>query len=135
MTRQHGARWHNLSGAGKWVVKGRIFLDFWFIFGFWILERLLGSGPLWGASSREIVLDGGIGVRIRDTLCRKLATLVSGAAKWVVKGRAVSARSRGPTHAPTPDPPAPPDPPGEGGPRGVLGGRGWRGWWVPVAVC
>ena len=35
-------------------------------FGF--LERLLGSGPPWGAPSRETVLDGGIGVRIGDTL-------------------------------------------------------------------
>ena len=36
--------------------------------------RLLGSGPLWGAPSRETVLDGGIGVRIGDTFGGKLAT-------------------------------------------------------------
>ena len=46
---------------------------FWGFFGFRILERLLGSGPLWGAPSREIMSGGGIGVRIRWHLGRKLA--------------------------------------------------------------
>ena len=91
------------------------------------LGRLLGSGPLWGASSPEIMLDGGVGVRIRDTF----ATWVSEAAKWVVKGRVVSARARGPAHAPTPDPPTPPDPPG--GPPGGLGGSGVGAWVGPRA--
>ena len=39
-----------------------------FLPDFVFLVRLSGSGPPWGAPSREIVMDGGIGVRIGDTL-------------------------------------------------------------------
>ena len=93
----------------------------------------MGSGPLWGAPSREIMLDGRIGVRIGDTLFRKLATggfrgLPNG---WLREGWL----AHGLGDPPTPPPPTPQDPPGgppPGGSGGV-GGSGVGAWVGPRA--